>query len=258
MHSQKSDAVGLDGFAQRFCYYFATLRKDTDMFDHLLHFAGERFDHRRKVLAEIWDALCLQKAACGKYTLCKDVRPYLEQWWLGLRETWGNSSLPPSFIRRIGFAIFRYLIVFQFLLGKSRNPIDLETAKLATSFAEFHLHSTLALVQMYHAAATSNVQLIASKMKSLNDNGKSSEYRDVSRSMSVPQREKFSPGEMSEIVSVLKQIEHVPPLFDKADDLKTISSALIAERDRVEDNLRLNERKRNERRLRDLKKNAKS
>ncbi len=245
----------LDGFAQRFCYYFATRRRGTDMFDHLLYFAGEHFDRQRQALAEIWDALCFQKAACGKYTLGADVKPYLEQWWLGLRETWGNSSLPPSFIRRIGFAVFRYLIVFQFLLGKSSNPIDLETAEIATSFAELHLHSTLALVQMYHASATSNIQLIASKMKSLNDNGKSSAYRDVSRSMSTPQKQRFSPGEIKLIVSLLKQIEHMPPLFDKADDLKTISSALIAERDRVEDKLKLNERKRNERRLRDLKKN---
>nr|WP_319515783.1 hypothetical protein [uncultured Cohaesibacter sp.] len=242
----------LDGFAQRFCYYFATPRKGTDMFDHLLYFKGESYDDQRKVLAELWDALCSQKAACDKYTLGEDVIPYLERWWLGLRQSWGNSSLPKSFIRRIGFAVFRYLIVIQFLLGKSHHPIDLETAEIATSFAEFHLHSTLSLVQMYNTSKTSNVQLVASKLATLNDNGKPSTVRDVTRSMSANQRQKFSKGELSEIVSLLKQIEHMPPLFEKDDDLRTISSALIIEKDREEKKMKLNQRKRNERRLRDL------
>ena len=242
----------LDGFAQRFCYYFAPPREDTDMFDHLLYFIGDKVDDRRKKLAEIWDALCSQKSACAEYTLGKDVIPYLDQWWLGLRQSWGYSSLPRSFVRRIGFAVFRYLVVIQFLLGKSRHPINIETAEIATGFAEFHLHSTLALVQMYDASATSKVQIIGSKVQALNDNGKPVTARNVTRSLSSAQRRKFSDGEVAEIVSLLEQVEPMPGLFERDDDLKTKTSSLVKERDRIERRLKRNERKKNEGRLRDL------
>ena len=244
----------LDGFAQRFCYYFAPPREDTDMFDHLLYFSGDKVDDQRKELAEIWDALCSQKSACAEYTLGKDVMPYLEQWWLGLRQSWGYGSLPKSFVRRIGFAVFRYLVVIQFLLGRSRYPIDKETAEIVTGFAEFHLHSTLALVQMYDASATSKVQIISSKVKALNDNGQPVTTRNVTRNLSPAQRKKFSVGEVAEIVSLLNQVEPMPGLFDSDDELKTKTSSLVKERDRIEQTWKQKERKRNERRLRILRK----
>ena len=74
---------------------------------------------------------------------------------------WGRSDLPRSFIRRIGFATLRYLPVLHFLLGKSRRKIDVETADLATRFAEYHFRSALTLIQQYDAAATSKVQRVA-------------------------------------------------------------------------------------------------
>ena len=63
----------LDGFCQRFTYYVAAPRCDTDIFDHFLYFEGANVDQRRDVLAEIWDALCEQNGACDTYTLNDDV-----------------------------------------------------------------------------------------------------------------------------------------------------------------------------------------
>ncbi len=243
----------LDGYCQRFCYYVAMPRGDTDMFDHFLYFEGEHVEENRERLAEIWDALCAQEGASGAYTLDREVLPFLKAWWSGLRQSWGQSALPKSFIRRIGFAVLRYLVVLQFLLGKSRRPIDVETADLATRFAEYHLLSALHVVQQYDSASTSRFQMIADASTRVSDAGKPVTGREVSRILSKQQRQQFAKGEIAEILQVLNRIEEMPGLFKGTSDPREKSAAIQGRRDEIQARLVLNERKRNERRLRELR-----
>ncbi len=243
----------LDGFCQRFNYYIAVPRSDTDIFDHFLYFEGAAVQRRREALAGIWDALCAQEGACAPYTLDDEVLPFLKRWWSGLRHCWGQSALPKSFIRRIGFAVLRYLMVIHFLLGKSRRPIDVETADLATRFAEYHFLSALHVVQQYDRAKTSRIQVIAEAGNRVSNAGKPVTNREVSRVLSKQQRAQFGKGEIAEILSVLNQIEEMPGLFDAASDPRQKSSAIQGRRNEIQARLLLNERKRNERRLRELR-----
>lgn len=243
----------LDGFCQRFSYYVAVPRNDTDIFDYFLYFEGAKVDQRRDGLAEIWDALCDQDGAREPYTLNDEVLPYLKAWWSSLRQSWGQSALPKSFIRRIGFAVLRYLMVLHFLLGKSRRPIDVETADLATRFAEYHFLSALHVVQQYDRAKTSRIQVVADARTRVSDAGKPMTGREVSRALSKQQRAQFEKGEIAEILSVLNQIKEMPGLFDATSDAREKSSAIQGRRDEIQARLLLNERKRNERRLRELR-----
>lgn len=242
----------LDGFCQRFGYYVAVPRSDTDIFDHFLYFEGEEVERRRETLAGIWDSLCAQEGASAPYTLNDEVLPFLKAWWASLRRTWGQSALPKSFIRRIGFATLRYLMVLHFLLGKSRRPIDVETANLATQFAEYHFLSALHVVQQYDRAKTSRIQVVADAGTRVSDAGKAVTSREVTRALSKQQRAQFEKGEIAEILSVLNQIEAMPGLFDATSDARQKSSAIQGRRDEIQARLLLNERKRNERRLREL------
>lgn len=243
----------LDGFCQRFGYYVAVPRNDTDIFDHFLYFEGAAVERHREALAGIWDALCRQEGACEHYTLNNEVLPFLRAWWAGLRQSWGQSALPKSFIRRIGFAVLRYLMVLHFLLGKSRRPIDLETADLATRYAEYHFLSALHVVQRYDRAKTSRIQVVADAGTRVSAAGKPVTGREVSRALSKQQRAQFEKGEIAEILSVLNQIEAMPGLFDATSDARQKSSAIQGRRDEIQARLLLNERKRNERRLRELR-----
>jgi hypothetical protein len=243
----------LDGFCQRFGYYVAVPRNDTDIFDHFLYFEGECVELRREALSEIWNALCAQDDACEPYTLNDEVLPFLRAWWGSLRESWGQSALPVSFIRRIGFAVLRYLMVLHFLLGKSRRPIDVETTDLATRFAEYHFLSALNIVQQYDQANTSRIQIISDASNRVSNAGKPVTGREVSRVLSKQQRAQFEKGEIAEILSVLNQIKEMPGLFDATSDVREKSSAIQARRDVIQARLLLNERKRNERRLRELR-----
>lgn len=242
----------LDGFCQRFSFYVAVPRGDTDIFDHFLYFEGRKVEERRQNLADIWDAICSQEGASEPYTLNDEVLPFLKAWWASLRKSWGQSALPKSFIRRIGFAVLRYLIVLHFLLGKSRRPIDVETADLATRFAEYHFLSALHVVQQYDRTKTSRIQVVADAGTRVSDAGKAVTSRDVSRALSKQQRAQFAKGEIAEIVSVLNQIEAMPGLFDATSDARQKSAAIQGRRDEIQARLLLNERKRNERRLREL------
>lgn len=242
----------LDGFCQRFNYYIASPRRDTDIFEHFLYFEGPEVPRRREALAEIWSALCAQPAASGAYTMGPDVLPFLRKWWSGLRDTWGQSPLPRSFILRIGFTVLRYLVVLHFLLGKSRHPIDVETAELATRYAEYHFKSALYIVQEYDKGHTTKVQKVAAIVKKVESDGQEPTGRNVQRRMSGKVRAEYEKGEIAEIVSILQQITEMPDLFDKSSAPGERTAALYAERDRIHERLKLNERKRNERRLREL------
>jgi hypothetical protein len=246
----------LDGFCQRFSYYLAVPRNDTDIFDHFIYFEGERVQRRREELAKIWDALCSQDGVGTAYYLNDEVLPYLKEWWRDLRKSWGQSALPRSFIRRIGFAVLRYLMVLQFLLGKSGRLIDVETAELATRFAEYHFLSALHVVQQYDNKNASRIQLITEASSRVAENGSSVTGREVTRSLSKQQRAQFDKGEIAEILSILSQIDDVPGLFDRSSDAKEKSSALQGRRDEIRARLVLNERKRNERRLREVVRKA--
>ncbi|QYX55520.1 DUF3987 domain-containing protein [Roseovarius sp. SCSIO 43702] len=243
----------LDGFCQRFGYYVAVPRDDADLFDHFLYFEGERVELRRNALSDTWEALCAQDGACDPYTLNDEVLPFLRAWWGSLRKSWGQSALPASFIRRIGFAVLRYLMILHFLLGKSRRPIDVETADLATRFAEYHFVSALNIVQQYDQPNTSRIQIISDASTRVSEAGKAVTGREVSRALSKQQRAQFDKGEIAEILSVLNQIEEMPGLFDAASDAREKTSAIQARRDEIQARLLLNERKRNERRLRELR-----
>lgn len=242
----------LDGFCQRFSYYLAPPRDNTDIFEHFIYFEGDHVDQRREQLATIWDALCSQDDACGRYTLNDEVLPFLKLWWLDLRRSWGRTALPKSFIRRIGFAVLRYLMVLHFLLGKSRRPIDVETAELATRFADYHFQSALRVVQQYDSKNASRFQLIADASSRVVGAGKQATGREVTRALSKKQRVQFDKDEIAIILAILNQIEEIPGIFDRLSDPKQKSSALQGRRAEVEARLQLNERKRNERRLREL------
>lgn len=242
----------LDGFCQRMNYYIAEPRGDTDIYDHFIYFPGDGVEARRKELRKIWQALCAQENADGEYILNADVISFLENWWRSLRETWGRSELPRSFIRRIGFATLRYLPVLQFLLGKSRRAIDIETADLATRFSEYHFRSALALVQRYDIGATGKIQRIAAVSRRLSDEGKPVTKRNVTRKLSKAQREQYNADEIAAIVEVLNQVSSTSALFADDDQPKVKSDALMHRHKEVVQRLELNERKRNERRLREL------
>ena len=143
-------------------------------------------------------------------------------------------------------------MVLHFLLGKSRHPIDVETADLATKFAEYHFQSALQVVQQYDAKNTSRFQLIAEASDRVAEAGKKVTGREVTRALSKQQRAQFNPGEISEIAAVLNQIDEMPGVFGKDSDQKQKSTALQGRRDEVKVRLLLNERKRNERRLREV------
>ncbi len=243
----------LDGFCQRFSYYIATPRQDTDMFDHFLYFEGEEVEERRERLADTWDALCAQENACGQYTLNHEVLPYLKAWWSSLRESWGKTALPKSFIRRIGFSVLRYLMVLHFLLGKSRRPIDVETAELATRFAEYHFLSALHVVQQYDRKNTSRIQIVADAVRRLSDGGKPVTGREISRMLSKKQRDQFERGEIAEILQILQKIEKTPGLLGDTSNEDQSRSGMQGTRGEIQARLILNERKRNERRLRELR-----
>lgn len=206
----------LDGFCQRFNYVIAPARTDTDMFDHFLYFAGEGVEEWQAELREFWYALCAQEGALETYTMSDGVLPYLEGWWRSLREKWGAAALPGSFVRRTGFSILSYLVVLHFLLGKSRRPIDLETAELATKYAEYHLESTFTMIREYDQGARSHIQIVAAKREKLMLEGaKVVKVRDIQRCLSKKQNQEIPKEEIAQILAVLDRAEREPDLFDK-------------------------------------------
>ncbi|SDG43264.1 hypothetical protein [Sulfitobacter delicatus] len=242
-----------DGFCQRFNYIIADKRTDTSMYDHFLYFTYEGVDDSRTRLKNTWDALCHQPNAFGAYSLGPDVIPYLENWWSELRSTIGRSGLPDSFVRRIGFSIMRYLLVLQFLLGKSRHPIDLETTILATKFAEFHMQSALRIIQDYNQVGTGQVQRIVEIHDVLKVQDQAPTPRNISRKLSKAQRIDLPTALIRQIVSVLDKLESQQNLFDINDESKVKSAAMVYRHGQIIERLKLNERKRNERRLRVLR-----
>ncbi|PHR10168.1 MAG: hypothetical protein COB29_00755 [Sulfitobacter sp.] len=242
-----------DGFCQRFNYALATKRTDTSMYDHFLYFAYDGVEESRARLKASWDALCYQPNAFGAYTLHEDVIPYLENWWGELRNTVGKSGLPDSFVRRIGFSIMRYLLVLQFLLGKSRHPIDLETTILATKFAEYHMQSALKIIQDYNQAGAGQVQRVVEIHEAINDRGDDPTPRNISRKLSKAQRADLPTDLIRQIVTVLDKLESQSDLFGLDDDVKVKAAAMVERRGQIFERLALNERKRNERRLRKLR-----
>ncbi|MGR3632487.1 MAG: hypothetical protein ACU0A8_10280 [Limimaricola soesokkakensis] len=205
----------LDGFCQRFNYVIAEPRADTDMFDHFLYFAGEEFDARKSELREVWHALCAQKGALETYQLDDEVLPYLECWWRSLRSSWGDGVLPGSFIRRAGFSILSYLVVLQFLLGKANRPIDLETAELATKYAEYHLECTLIMMREYGSEGRSQVEKVARVRESLLGNGLAQvTVRDIQRRLSKKQSKELTRDRIAQILGALDRVETSNDLFD--------------------------------------------
>lgn len=252
----KSDidaASMLDGFCQRFNFYIADRRQDTDMYDHFLYFADDGIEDDRAHLKSTWDALCHQPGAFETYTLNDEVLPFLKSWWLGLRNTIGKCGLPASFVRRIGFSIMRYMTVLQFILGKSRMPIDLETALLATKYAEYHMRSALAVLQDYNQSAASGVQKVATLREDILSKGGTATTRNVTRKLSKAQRENLPRELIDQILQVLNALESPTELFETVAQPKEKSEALCQRRDKIAERLKLNERKRNERRLRNLR-----
>ncbi|WP_411975670.1 hypothetical protein [Sulfitobacter faviae] len=206
----------LDGFCQRFNYVIAEPRSDTDMFEHFLYFAGEEFETRKSDLQEIWRALCAQKGALEAYQLNDEVLPYLESWWRSLRNNWGDGVLPGSFIRRTGFSVLSYLVVLQFLLGKANRPIDLETAKLATKYAEYHLECTLIMMREYGSEGRSQIEKVARVREALLGNGLAQvTVRDVQRRLSKKQSKELTRDRIAQILSALDRVETSPDLFDE-------------------------------------------
>lgn len=241
----------LDGFCQRFNYVIAPKRTDTDMFDHFLYFSGAGVDDKRAELRELWESLCYQEGALGSYELTEDVLPFLSDWWLGLRSTWGDGELPGSFIRRTGYSVLSYLVVLHFLLGRSRQKIDLETAELATKFAEFHIESTNIMMREYGDKSTKYVQKVAGMRRSLLADGKTKVTpRDIQQRLGKNDRKELSTSQTREILEALECLETPSDLFDDWGHDAEAKAAFLKNRLRpVDEKLKLNEKWRNQKRL---------
>lgn len=86
----------------------------------------------------------------------------------------------------------------------------------------------------------------------LSDEGKPVTKRNVTRKLSKAQREQYNADEIAAIVEVLNQVSSTSALFADDDQPKVKSDALMHRHKEVVQRLELNERKRNERRLREL------
>jgi hypothetical protein len=249
------DAVSmLDGFCQRPNYVIATARQDTSIFDHFIYFAGRNVAEKEAVLREVWQALCAQPGAAGSYTLSPDVLPYLQRWWSDLRIGWGDGAVPASFIRRIGFSVLRYLMVLHFLLGKSRHPIDVETAYLATRYAEYHLESTREMLQAYDRGGAARVRKIVEVRSTLRAEGKNATPREIHRRLGKAMREGLSADVINAICQCIDRVELEDGAFPETKEGRMAKSEVMIKRAEViETRLQRSEQKRNERRLRNLR-----
>lgn len=243
----------LDGFCQRPNYVVATARTDCTMFDHFLYFAGAGVAEREADLRATWEALCAQPGAAGDYRMGEDVLPYLQHWWSGLRDMWGSGIVPASFVRRIGFSVLRYLMVLHFLLGKSRHPIDLETAHLATRYAEYHLDSTREMLQAYDQAGAGHVQKVVEIRDDIVANGREPSTREIQRRLGKRMREMLPAEKIRAISDCLDRIDLGEEILLMPDPRKAKSAELVDRFDKLSDRFRKSERKRNERRLRELR-----
>lgn len=248
----------LDGFCQRFNYVIAEPRTDTDMFDHFLSFCGEEVDAWSAELRETWEALCAQENALGTYQMDEEVLPFLEGWWRGLRTNWGDGALPASFIRRTGFSILSYLVVLHFLLGKSRHPVDLETAGLATKYAEYHLESTLLMMREYGSDQRDQICKVANLREVMMGNGAATvTVRDIQRRLSKKQGKELSRDRIAQILEALDRLQFEPELFEGASpegadlsELRRAKSSLLMERFApIRDHAKQREKWLNEKRL---------
>ncbi len=247
----------LDGFCQRFNYFVAPRRTDTTMFDHFLYFSESWVPDSESDIRELWHALCAQPGADGPYTLEPEVLPYLRSWWKDLGGRWAGGAVPDSFVRRIGFSVMKYLVALQFLLGKAARPIDVETAMIASRFAEYHLESARIMLEGYDMDGAAQVQKIVEIRDRLIAAGTEPTWRNITRKMSTPFRKSLPPEMKSLFTELLEQISapSTPDLFGAADpgDTRTKSAAIMGTMDEIEKRLALTERKRNERRLRNLR-----
>lgn len=209
----------LDGLCQRFNYVIAEPRQDTDMFDHFLFFSTESSARNEEALGSMWASLCSQAGAKTVYKLAPETLPYIQKWWLSLRPAWGGGALPASFIRRIGFSMLSYLVVVQFLLGLSHRSIGVETAEIATKYAEFHLESALVMIREYDNGSSSHIQTVMRQTERLAAKGNTNpSVRDISRSLSTKARQNLSSARIKEIKSLMEKIQkaHAMPLFPDA------------------------------------------
>lgn len=241
----------LDGFCQRFNFVVASKRSDTDMFEHFLYFQGEGIEAKKGKLQKTWTALCHQPNALGQYRVEDDVIPYLENWFLSLRDEWGSGALPGSFIRRTGFSVLSYLTVIHFLLGRSNTPIDVETAEIATRYAEFHMESALIMIREYGDRNASHMQRVSEMRADFHANGKKDvTARDIQRRFSKAQRDEISTEMTKEILAVFNRLEVAGNLFEGAANTPTEKSALLQVRNRkFKEKEQKNEQWRNQKRL---------
>lgn len=246
----------LDGWCQRMNYYAAPARTDTNIFDHFIYFEGDAVKGREEKLHEIWQALCAQPAAGGQYHLKPAALRYLESWWKSLEKSWGDFALPASFLRRIGFSVLRYLVVIHFLLGKSRFPIDVETASIAAAYAVYHMESALLLTQSYDQAAAQHVRRVVEIRQTIIDGGNVPKARDIVRRLSKSARSVAGTPLVAEILAVLEKVEKEQkdgkPGFVVESETKTKSETILKDWENWMTRAALTERKRNERRLRKL------
>lgn len=242
----------LDGFCQRFNYVIAPPRTDTDMFDFFLYFTGSHIEPWKTELRETWEALCAQEGALETYQVTPDVEPYIAGWWRGLRDTWGDGAVPGSFIRRIGFSVPRYLIVIHFLLGRSNRQIDIETAEIATKYAEFHMESALIMLREYGNAETANIQRVAGIRSAMRSDGAHRvTARDVQRKLSATQRKSLSTEKTKLILAALDSLdlEGTDMLAGGAHTRGAKADALFKRHKHIRDREKQRERWRNEKRL---------
>ena len=238
----------LDGLCQRFNYVIAEPRKDTDMFEHFLFHATAKSKSEAARLREMWLALCNQPDACRPYSLAPETLPFIEKWWRNLRPAWRNSALPASFIRRIGFSVLSYLPVIHFLLGLSKRPIGIETAEIATRFADFHLESALVMIREYDNVWSDQIQTVVRQRERMAQKGNSSPTaRDFNRSLSAKARQNLTTARIKEIQDLVEAVENATsmPLFAETSGLsEQLLNKHLAQKVQTEDREEWRNRKR--------------
>jgi hypothetical protein len=161
--------------------------------------------------------------------------------------------VPSSFVRRIGFSVLRYLMVTHFLLGKSRHPVDVETAHLATRFAEFHFESAREMLQAYDRTSVERVRKIIDVRAALTAEGTDASARNIQRRLGKAVRDGLTSETLRVILDSLDRVDVGDPFPATLDGRREKAATLAVRLEGLEKRLRRSERKRNERRLRNLR-----
>jgi hypothetical protein len=129
----------LDGFSQRFLYVLATADKRKKFFDYLDYNRGqiigglkEYFDSIKEILPE--------KEPGAEFIEYQLIPKFLDIIKDELRLAFRKyDKIPESFLRRIYYSIYKYSLIYHFILLKHNNLIDEEDLRYSSKCAILHV-----------------------------------------------------------------------------------------------------------------------